>query len=40
MLAPEGFAEFRELLEYLPGGLAFEVLGYLGDRKLWWHGYK
>ena len=28
VLAPEGFIEFWELLEYLPGRLAFEILGH------------
>jgi len=38
VFAPELLLEFGELLEYLPGRLAFEILGYFGDRDLWWHG--
>ena len=37
MFAPELFLELRKLLEYLPGRLAFEILGHLGDGNLGWH---
>ena len=37
VLAPEALLEFRELLEYLSGRLAFEILCHFGDRDLWRH---
>jgi hypothetical protein len=40
VLSPELLIKLRELLEYLPGGLAFEELGDLRDRNLRWHGDK
>lgn len=40
VLPPESFLELRELLEYLPGRLAFEILRHFGDGDLRWHGDK
>ena len=37
VLTPESFLELRELLEYLPGRLAFEILRHFGDGDLRWH---
>ena len=37
VFAPEALLELWELLEYLPGRLAFEVLRHLGDRDLRGH---